>query len=157
MIVRRDQVPVERAEDLGTSELLRYSDAGGLTQYGANVQTLLPGARSSNRHWHEEEDEFLYVLSGETTVIEDDGEHLLRRGDAACWPAGAPNAHQVVNRSEEPCAFLITGTRMACDTVHYPDMGRTLRDEDGAWRLSHTGDGTLIEEGEIDQVRPMKW
>jgi uncharacterized cupin superfamily protein len=162
MIIRRDQPQVDRlseeeTERYGAYETLRYSDAGGLSQFGAYVQTLEPGARSSDRHWHEEEDEFLYVVSGETTVVEDDGAQTLGPGDAACWPAGTANAHQVVNRSEAPCTYLIFGTRMARDVVHYPDTGKVLRDEDGTWQLLHADDGSLIEGGEIEQVRPMTW
>ena len=162
MIIRKGQVPVDRGteEDVrmyGSSESLRYSDAGGLTQFGAYVQTLQPGSRSSDRHWHEEEDEFLYMLSGEATVIEEDGAHLLHPGDAACWPAGVANAHQVVNRSGAPCTYLIFGTRMARDTVHYPDRGEVLYDEGGIWRLHRTDDGSLIKGGKIEQVRPLTW
>jgi uncharacterized cupin superfamily protein len=152
MIIRKGQVPVdrgteERTQKYGPTETLHLSDAGGLTQFGAHVQTLQPGSRSSDRHWHEEEDEFLYVVSGEATVIEDDGAHTLRPGDAACWPAGAENAHQVVNRSEAPCTFLILGSRAIPDVVHYPDRGDILYAfEDGSWRLQRT-DGTLIKEG----------
>lgn len=156
MIVRKDQPPADREADEG-AERLRYSDAGGLTQFGAYVETLRPGARSSERHWHEQEDEFLYVVSGEATVIEEDGAHALGPGDAACWPAGAANAHQVANRSEAPCTYLIFGTRMARDTVHYPDAGKTLYDEDGTWRMHRTDDGARIGGGEIEQVRPLTW
>jgi uncharacterized cupin superfamily protein len=89
MIIRKDQVQSDqgnegRAERRGPFELLRYSETGGLTQFGAYVETLQPGSSSSDRHWHEEEDEFLYVLAGEATVIEDDGAHALLPGDAAC-------------------------------------------------------------------------
>lgn len=146
MIIRRDQPQVDQGTE-ERSERLRYSDAGGLTQFGAYVETLRPGARSSDRHWHEEEDEFLYMLSGEATVIEEDGDHLLHPGDAACWKAGTANAHQVVNRSGAPCTYLIFGARVAHDIVHYPDVGRILYDfDDGTWRL-HRTDGTLIKEG----------
>jgi uncharacterized cupin superfamily protein len=156
MIIRKGEPPADRGTEEST-ERLPYSDAGGLTQFGAYVETLQPGSRSSDRHWHEEEDEFLYVISGEATVIEEDGAHLLGPGDAACWPAGAQNAHQVVNRSDAPCTYLIFGTRMARDVVHYPDTGRVLRDsEDGTWRLERA-DGTLIEGGIIDQARPLTW
>jgi uncharacterized cupin superfamily protein len=160
MIIRKDQALVEHADEedaqmYGPSESVRLSDAGGLTQFGAYVQTLQPGSRSSDRHWHEEEDEFLYMLSGEATVIEEDGAHTLHPGDAACWPAGTANAHQVVNRSDAPCSYLIFGTRMARDTVHYPDRGEALYDfEDGTWRLQRT-DGTLVKGGKIEQVRPL--
>ncbi|MBA2693263.1 MAG: cupin domain-containing protein [Rubrobacter sp.] len=141
--------------DGGELEQLQYSDAGGLTQFGAYVEILQPGAISSNRHYHEEEDEFLYVISGEATVIEDDGPHSLHPGDAACWLAGEANAHQVVNRSEEPCSYLIFGTRMARDIIHYPDSGRVLYDEGGRWRLHSADDGTLLKEGKSEQFRPM--
>jgi uncharacterized cupin superfamily protein len=156
MIIRKDQPPVVRGTKERT-ERLQYSDAGGLTQFGAYVETLQQGSRSSDRHWHEEEDEFLYVLSGEATVIEEDGTHLLHPGDAACWPAGAANAHQVVNRSGAPCTYLIFGTRMAHDIVHYPEVGKILYDEAGTWRLHRTDDGSLIKAGKIEQVRPLTW
>lgn len=152
MIIRKGQAPVdpgteERTERYGATESLHLSDEGGLTQFGAHVQTLQPGSRSSDRHWHEEEDEFLYMLSGEATVVEEDGDHPLRPGDAACWPAGRANAHQVVNRSDAPCTFLIFGSRAIPDVTHYPDRGDILYDfDDGSWRLQRT-DGTLIQEG----------
>ena len=162
MIIRKGQPPADRgaegrAEQYGAFERLRYSDAGGLTQFGAHVETLHPGSRSSERHWHEEEDEFLFVLSGEATVIEEDGAHVLHPSDAACWPAGTANAHQVVNRSGAPCTYLIFGTRMAHDIVHYPDVGKILYDEGGTWRLHRTDDGSLIKGGKIEQVRPLTW
>ena len=151
MILRKGQVPAapgdgSRAEHLGAFELLRYSDAGGLTQYGAHVETLQPGSRSSDRHWHEEEDEFLYVLAGTATVVEDDAVHELQPGDAACWPAGVANAHQVINRSSAPCTYLIVGTRVPRDVVRYPDLGRVRYREGARWRLV-AADGTLIGEG----------
>lgn len=136
----------KRAERFGEFELLGYSQLGGLTQFGAYVETLEPGSRSSDRHWHEHEDEFLYVLSGEVTVIEEDGAHLLGPGDAACWPAGTANAHQVKNRSTASCTYLIAGMRAPRDVVHYPDDGRILYNEGDRWRLLRT-DGTLIRSG----------
>jgi len=126
MIIRRGQTPVDLGTEqdrqkYGPSESLHLSDAGGLTEFGAHVQTLQPGSRSSDRHWHEQEDEFLYVLSDEATVVENDGAHTLHLGDAACWPAGTANAHQVVNRSGAPCTYLILGNRAIPDLTHYPD------------------------------------
>ncbi len=162
MIVGSDRAPSDpdaeaRAGHYGAPERLRLSDAGGLTQFGAHVETLQPGSRSSERHWHEEEDEFLYVISGEATVIEDDGAHPLGPGDAACRPAGTANAHQVVNRSDAPCAYLIFGTRMAREVIHYPDAGRVGYIEGEAWRLHRAGDGSVIMEGKIEQARPLAW
>ena len=102
-------------------------DAGGLTQYGVLIERLPPGSTSSVRHWHETEDEFLYMLSGEAILYEDAGETLLRPGDAAAWPAGAPNAHCLENRSATDATYLIVGTRNRHDTVHYPDHDRIVR------------------------------
>jgi uncharacterized cupin superfamily protein len=121
MIVRKAQVPVvtKTADGWGTVHTARYSDAGALTQFGASVQTLLPGGKSSVRHWHEHVDEFLYVLSGEVTVTEDDGAHVLMPGDSACWPAGVPNGHTVSNTSAAPCSYVIVGTRIENDVGHY--------------------------------------
>ena len=146
MILRQGDVPPD-PKQRASFESLRVSDAGGLTQFGAYVQTLQPGQRTSNRHWHEREDEFLYMLSGEATVVEDDGEHLLHAGDAACWPGGSPNAHQVLNKSGAPCSFLVVGTRLPSDTVRYPDLGRVLTYGDGRWQLRNAADGSLIKEG----------
>lgn len=117
------------------------SDEGGLTQFGAFTEELSPGAQSSQRHWHEAEDEFLYVLDGAVTVVENDGEHLLHPGDAACWPAGNDNAHCVVNRTDRPVTYLIVGTRADADVCHYPGLDLCYRRETGASGYFHL-DGT---------------
>lgn len=145
MIVRQEHVS-EVTDDRPGLTTRRLSDAGGLTQYGAYVVTLQPGARASDRHWHAREDEFLYVVAGEATVVEDDGAHVLRPGDAACWPAGVPNAHTVENRSAAACAYVIVGTRPTHDVCRYPDVGRTLHTEGETWRLV-ADDGTTIKSG----------
>ena len=151
MIVRKAQVPLEtgseeQVQKLGAFEQLRYSQAGGLTQFGAYVETLMPGSRSSNRHWHESEDEFLYMIAGEAVVIENDGEHAIAAGDSVCWPAGEPNGHQLVNRSNAPCTYVIVGARAPYDVVHYPDLGRVLYNEGPRWRMLGS-DGALIKSG----------
>jgi uncharacterized cupin superfamily protein len=143
MIVRRREVRRGGERD---REWLYYSDDGGLTQFGAYVETLQPGARSSVRHWHEKEDEFVYVLSGEATVVEDSGTAVLLPGDGACWPAGNPNAHYVVNRSDAPCVYVIVGTRLTHDICHYPDSGQVLHTEGTRWRIENA-DGTVLKSG----------
>ncbi|MCG2595408.1 cupin domain-containing protein [Ramlibacter sp. XY19] len=148
MIIRKNQAQAERTEreTFGVTDTVRLAQAGGISQYGANVQTLQPGARSSNRHWHENEDEFLYVLSGEVTVTEGTEAQVLHAGDAACWPAGVPTAHFVSNQSNQPCSYLIVGTRVSQDVCHYPDTGRTLYREGNAWRLLEAN-GELFKSG----------
>jgi uncharacterized cupin superfamily protein len=143
MIVRRAGLRTGREEG---REWLYYSDAGELTQYGAYVETLQPGASTSDEHWHEKEDEFLYVLAGELTVVEDGCEVTLLPADAACWPAGKPVGHTVVNRSSAPCTFLIVGTRVAHDICHYSKSGQVLYTEGETWRVEGP-DGTVLKSG----------
>lgn len=101
----------------------RIGDAGGLTQFGVNIVYLEPGGRSSMRHWHEQQDEFLMVLSGTCTLIEDDGPTELLPGDCAAFPAGVPNGHTVENHTKAPASFLVVGTRTETEVGHYPDHG----------------------------------
>jgi uncharacterized cupin superfamily protein len=101
--------------------------AGGLTQFGANLVVLAPGAWSSQRHWHSHEDEMLVLLEGEAVLVEEDGETLLRPGDIACFPAGAANGHHLQNRAARPCRFLAIGTNHPdVDECAYPDIDMHL-------------------------------
>jgi uncharacterized cupin superfamily protein len=94
----------------------------GLSQFGVNLVTLEPGARSALRHWHEQEDEFVYVLSGEATLLDENGAHPMLAGACAGFPAGRANAHQIANLSSTPATFLAVGTRkVGVETLHYPD------------------------------------
>lgn len=97
-------------------------DAAGLTQFGANLSSLAPGAMSALRHWHEREDELVFIVSGEAVLIDDDGETPLRAGDAAGFKAGVPNGHHLVNRSDQPVLYLEIGARVeGVSRAHYPD------------------------------------
>jgi uncharacterized cupin superfamily protein len=98
-------------------------NAGGLTQFGVNLCRLSPGAATAQRHWHEKEDEFAYVISGELALIEDGGEVTLRPGDCAAWKAGVRDGHHLINRSaSQPATFLVVGTRDSTDWGEYPDI-----------------------------------
>jgi uncharacterized cupin superfamily protein len=97
-------------------------DAGGLTQFGVNLLTLPPGAWSSQRHWHEGEDEFVCVLAGEVVLVSDVGEDVLRPGDCAAFAKGDGNGHHLVNRGTSAATILEIGTRLDGDTAHYPDI-----------------------------------
>ena len=115
-------------------------DPGGLTQYGVHIERLPPGTLSSVRHWHETEDEFCYILSGEVILHETEGDTLLRPGDAVAWPAGQPNGHCLENRSTSDATYLILGTRNRHDVVHYPDHDRIVQ-IDRQTRTRHVTDG----------------
>jgi uncharacterized cupin superfamily protein len=97
-------------------------DAFGLSQFGVNLTTLEPGASSALRHYHMHEDEFVFVIEGELTLIDDEGEHLLTPGMCAGFKAGVPNGHQLVNRSSKPAAYIEAGTRSDDEDVVYPDV-----------------------------------
>jgi uncharacterized cupin superfamily protein len=111
----------------------RLGRAAGLTHFGVNICTLKPGAASSQRHWHENEDEFVYVLEGEVVLREDGGETVLKPGDAAAWKAGVPNGHCLINRSDRNAVFIEVGTRASTERAHYSEIDMmVIRDEKGA-------------------------
>jgi uncharacterized cupin superfamily protein len=122
---------------------LWISEAGGLTQFGAFVEVLQPGTRSSIKHWHSAEDELVYVLEGQVTLVENDTETILKPGDAATFRAGVAVGHFLWNRSAAPSRCLVVGTRAPIDRITYPDHDRVChRDRslpDDIW-LNTAGD-----------------
>ena len=97
-------------------------DIFNLSQFGVNLTTLAPGAWSAQRHWHAHEDEFVYVLDGEITLINDAGEHTMGPGQCAGFKAGEPDGHHLVNKSDAPASFLEIGTRSDIEHAEYPDI-----------------------------------
>ena len=87
----------------------RLAPAAGLSAFGVSQVVLKPGAWSSQRHWHEGEDEFLVMIAGEAVLVDDDGDHILRAGDCAAFPKGDANGHHLQNRSGEECVFVVIG------------------------------------------------
>lgn len=145
MIVDPTTAPNSGSKGLHT---LHLSVAGGLTQFGAYLDTLQPGAWSSNRHWHEAEDEFIYILDGQVTLRDDQGMTDLSPGDAVCWRHGDRNAHHLTNRGDVPCRYLIVGSRVAGDVCHYPDDGSRLVNGAARWQVL-AADGTVLREGDL--------
>jgi uncharacterized cupin superfamily protein len=116
----------------------KLGDAAGLTDFGVNLVRLPPGKWSSQRHWHTEEDEFVWVLEGEVVAVEDDGDHPLGPGDCIGWKAGVPNGHCLQNRGDRDAVYLEVGTRRPeTDVCDYPDIDMTT----GATGYRHR-DGT---------------
>lgn len=118
-------------------EKTALGDVAGLTQFGVNRTRLKPGAASAMRHWHEGEDEFVYVLDGVLTLIENEGETLLHAGDAAGFKAGVQSGHHLVNKSDRDAVYLEIGTRTASGRVHYPDDDIELRRDGGKLNFVH--------------------
>ncbi len=103
-------------------ERTKLGDIAGLTQFGVNLLRLPPGAWSSQRHWHTNSDEFIYVLSGEVTLVTDSGAEVFRAGEAAGFKAGDANGHCLQNRSPTDVTVLEIGSRTASDAVFYSDV-----------------------------------
>src|SRR3546814_2178981 len=90
--------------------------------FGVNLVRLPPGALSSQRHWHSQEDEFVYLLEGELTLITDSGEQVLKPGMAAGFPAGKGDGHHMVNNGKDWAVYLEVGNRSLDDETTYPDI-----------------------------------
>ena len=117
----------------------KLGDAAGLTQFGVNLLRLPPGAWSSQRHSHTDEDEFVWVISGEVVLVTDAGEQILRGGDCAGFPKGSADAHHLQNRGDAEATLLEVGARTETDAVAYP--GIDLQYVAGAEGYAHA-DGT---------------
>jgi uncharacterized cupin superfamily protein len=112
-------------------EKLKLGNTVGLTQFGVNLTRIKPGAASALRHWHQHEDEFIYVVQGELVLVENDGEVLLKPGDAAGFKAGVDNGHCLINRSTRDALYLEVGTRAPSERVDYPDVDCVLERSTG--------------------------
>jgi len=108
-------------KDVAGRFVRRLRQAFGLTDFGVSEVTLQPGGWSSQRHWHDGEDEFVVMLDGEAVLVEDDGRTVMRPGDLAVWPKGSRNGHHLINESDQPCRFLAFGG-MDCTGGGYSDI-----------------------------------
>ena len=111
----------------------RLGDAGGLEDFGVNLMALPPGTWSSQRHWHSHEDEFVFVLQGELTLVEDSGQVLLRAGECACFPKGTGNGHHLRNDSSSEAVYLEVGSRHQDDLTTCSDVDLKSSNRDGAF------------------------
>jgi len=107
--INRTGYPPPFDQDVAGRWYRRLAPASGLTDFGVSHVVLKPGAWSSQRHWHDGEDEFLVMLSGEAVLVEDDGRTVLRPGDCCAWPKGSTNGHHLINESAADCAFIVVG------------------------------------------------
>jgi uncharacterized cupin superfamily protein len=114
------------------------SEHHGMRRLGANIETLMPGASSSHRHWHDRSDELVVVLHGELFLRGDSGDTRLMPGDVAVFPAGDPNGHCLANRSDTPADFLVVGTRDPDDRWHYVALDLVLHPDETLWRRDGT-------------------
>ena len=129
MIIDPEKVPTERRTNypdefkpiVAGRVLQRLGNFAGLKNFGVNLVKLEPGSSSALRHWHSHQDEFIYILEGELTLITDAGEEILKSGMAAGFPANEANGHHLVNRSSVVGVYLEVGDRTSNDEATYPD------------------------------------
>lgn len=131
---------------LGPYRAELISDSAGLSQFGAFIEELPPGSKSSHNHWHQAEDEMVLILSGTIVLVEDGVETTLQPGDAACWKAGDPIGHNMENRSAAPVRYMVIGTRAPNDQITYPTLDRVLHHD----RASQTRRYTTLKGAPSD-------
>ena len=122
--------PEPFASQMAKRHYRKLAAPAGIEDFGISHVVLKLGGISSQRHWHEGEDEFLVMLEGEAVLVEDDGETVLRPGDCAAFPKGVANGHQLVNRSSDDCTFIVFG-KAALSDCHYPDVDLHLDSKSG--------------------------
>ena len=119
----------------------RLAPATGLTEFGASHVVLKPGAWSSQRHWHDDEDELLVMIAGEAVLVEDAGRTVIRPGDVCGWPKGVTDGHHLINESDADCVFVCISGGDKNGAGGYSDIDMTFS-ADGYFRK----DGTPYEE-----------
>ncbi|HHI80791.1 MAG TPA: cupin domain-containing protein [Planctomycetes bacterium] len=127
-------------------EKRKLGDFFGLKNFGVNLTRLAPGASSALRHAHSVQDEWIYVLEGNPTLVTDEGETLLSPGMCAGFRGGDGNAHHLVNKTEQTVAYIEVGDRSPGDEASYPDDDLVARLVDGRWEFFHK-DGRPYGEG----------
>lgn len=120
---------------------LRLGEAGGLSQFGVNLVILQPGAVSSLRHWHLNEDEFVMITEGTCILVQDAGEVEMRPGDCAAFPAGNPDGHHFINRTAAVAKFLVIGSKAKTEVATYSDVDFRVEQAGGTNRFTYR-DGT---------------
>ena len=97
----------------------------GLENLGIHVVRIEPGRDSTTHHYHEADEEFIYILSGQGTAKIDAEEFAVAAGDFMAFPTGGP-AHSLSNTSDSDLIYLVGGERNFPDVVHYPDIQRSM-------------------------------
>ena len=115
----------------------RLGDAARLQNFGVNLVRLAPGSCSALRHWHTCQDEFIYVLEGEVTLITNSGEQVLKSGMAAGFPAGDTDGHHLINHTNSDVVYLEIGDRTSGDSVNYPDDDLIAKASEKGWIFTH--------------------
>lgn len=138
---KRTVYPAPFAARVEGRDKTQLGDLFGLTNFGINLTRLAPGAISALRHYHEKQDEFVYILQGEATLITDEGETQMSPGMCAGFKAGSGNAHHLINRTSNDVIYLEIGDRTPETKATFPDDDIQGVQIDGKWSVTHK-DGT---------------
>jgi uncharacterized cupin superfamily protein len=139
-VVRGSNYPAPFDQPIAETRRQSLARSQGLKAFGVNLKVMQPGSWSSQRHWHSHEDEFVWVVEGELTLLTDAGEEILRAGDCAAFKAGEADGHHLINKSKHPATLLEIGNADRRDRCVYPDIDMLAEPEVEAY--SHR-DGSL--------------
>ncbi|TXG78420.1 MAG: cupin domain-containing protein [Rhodocyclaceae bacterium] len=133
---RKSVYPAPFAERMAGREKRPLGDLFGLKNFGVNLTELAPGATSALRHAHTAQDEFVYILQGQPTLLTDAGRTRLAPGMCAGFRAASGDAHCLINESDETVVYLEVGDRTPGDRASYPDDDLRAEMIDGVWRFT---------------------
>ena len=141
MLIDPDKVPEDRGTNypepfrhlVGGRIKKRLGNSAGLTNFGVNLVKLEPGSWSSIRHWHSQQDEFIYIIQGEVTLVTNAGKQVLQPGNMAGFPAGEANGHHLINHSNGVVIYLEIGDHASTDQVTYPDADLLAKNSPDGW------------------------
>jgi uncharacterized cupin superfamily protein len=137
----RTNYPEPFASRMAGRDKRPLGDLFGLANFGVNITRLEPGGSSSIRHAHTKQDEFVYILEGESTLVTNAGRTALKPGMCAGFKGGSGDAHHLVNETDQDVVYLEIGDRTDGDAVSYPDDDLAVVTVDGRRRMAHK-DGT---------------
>ncbi|RQW64818.1 cupin domain-containing protein [Vibrio viridaestus] len=114
----------------------------GLNNFGVNLSNLEPNSCSALKHHHSKQDEFIYIVSGNPTLIYGEEKIPMTAGECFGFAANTGIGHQLINQTDQTVTYIEVGDRTPHDSVEYPDDDLALKmDTNGGWRLTHK-DGT---------------
>ena len=106
------------------SRTTRLGRLTGGRMLGCSLDEVPPGKRSCPYHYHEANEEAMYVLAGTGTLRLGGASFPIAAGDYVTFPTGPAGAHQVHNTSTEPLRVLMMSTMVHPDITVYPDSGK---------------------------------
>ena len=142
-VVNVDDVALERFEQGGrfASDGARLGPLVGAKDLGCSYDVVPPGKCACPFHSHRAEEEMFFVVRGEGTLRYGGETRKIRTGDVICCPTGGPEtAHQIVNDSDAPLAYLSVSTRMPAEVCEYPDSGKVGAFGPGLRHMTRAGD-----------------